>query len=72
MRAKRALERIERAEEVGALAVEHVDEDEPREVEFLGPLPEADRLDLSAHHGVDHEDRRLAHAQGAERISDEA
>ena len=30
------------------------------------------RRDLDAHHGVDDEDRRLAHAQRAERVGDEA
>ena len=29
-------------------------------------------VDLDAHHGVDDEDGRLAHAQGAERVGDEA
>ena len=40
VRAERGLERVERAEEVGALAVEHVDEHQPREVELGGALPQ--------------------------------
>ena len=41
VRAEGGLEALERAEEVGPLAVEHVHEDHPREVELLGPLPQA-------------------------------
>ena len=37
------LERVERAEEVGALAVEHVHEDDAREAELGGALPEPAR-----------------------------
>ena len=70
--AEGGLELVERAEEVGALAVEHVHEDHPREVELGGALPQARRRDLDAHHGVDDEDGRLADAQRAERVGDEA
>src|SRR3712207_7291428 len=38
--AEGALERLERAEEVGALAVEHVHEEKAREPELLGALPQ--------------------------------
>ena len=72
VRAEGGLERLERAEEVGALAVEHVHEDHPRDVELGGALPQAQRRDLDAHDGVDDEDRRLADAQRAERVGDEA
>ena len=72
VRAEGALERVERAEEVGPLAVEHVHEDQPREVQLGRALPQAGRRDLDAHHRVDDEDRRLAHAQRAERVGDEA
>ena len=69
---KAALSESSVAEEVGPLAVEHVDEDQPRDVELLGARPQARRRDLDAHHRVDDEDRRLAHAQRAERVGDEA
>ena len=72
VRAERGLQRVERAVEVGALAVEHVDEQHPRDVALGGDLPQPLRRDLGAHHGVDHEDRRLADAQRAERVGDEA
>ena len=71
MRAERRLQRIQRAKEVGALAVEHVDEDQPRDVQLLGAPPEALRRNLHPHHRIDDEDRRLAYAQGTERIGDE-
>ena len=48
-------ELLERAEEVGALAVEHVHEDDAREPERLGAVPDAARLHLDAHHAADHE-----------------
>ena len=70
--AEGGLQRLEGAEEVGALAVEHVDEEHPRQVELLGALPQADRVDLGAHDRVDHEDGRFADPQGAERVGDEA
>jgi hypothetical protein len=70
--AEGALQRLQGAEEVGALAVEHVDEEHAREVELLGALPQADRVDLGTHDRVDDEDGRLADAQGAERVGHEA
>ena len=70
--AEGGLQRLQGAEEVGALAIEHVHEDHAREVELGGALPQAGGVDLDAHHGVDDEDGRLAHAQGAERVGDEA
>ncbi len=69
---KALLELLERAEEVGALAVEHVHEQHPRDVELGRPRPQAARGDLDAHHRVDDEHGRLAHAQRAERVGDEA
>ena len=69
--AEGGLERVERAEEVGPLAVEHVHVDQPRHAELGGARPQALRGDLDAHHGVDHEHGRLAHAQRAERVGDE-
>jgi hypothetical protein len=72
VRAEGTLQGLEGAEEVGTLAVEHVHEDHPGEVELLGALPQARGVDLDAHHGVDHEDRRLADPQGAEGVGHEA
>ncbi len=42
--------RLEHAEEVGALAVEHVDEDDARQLVLVGALPDARRVHLDAHH----------------------
>jgi len=72
VRAEGLLAGLQRAEEVGALAVEHVHEDHPREVELLGACPQAARGDLDAHDGVDDEDGRLADAHRAEGVGDEA
>ncbi len=72
MLAERRLETLERAKEVGTLAVEHVHEDQPGEVELGGSLPEPDGVDLDAHHGVDHEYGRLGHSERAEGVGDEA
>ena len=69
---ERGLQRLERAEEVGPLAIEHVDEQEPRQVKFSGALPEPVGVDLDAHHGVDDEHGRLADPERAQRIGDEA
>src|SRR3712207_9444237 len=46
--AEGGLQGLERAEEVGPLAVEHVHEDQPRDVELFRALPEALRIDLDA------------------------
>ena len=40
----------ERAVEVGALAVEHVDEQHAREAEVVGEVLDARRADLEPHH----------------------
>ena len=72
VRSEGPLELLERAEEVGALAVEHVHEQHPRDVELGGARPQARGGDLDAHHRVDDEHRRLAHAQRAQRVGDEA
>ena len=71
VRAEGGLQRVERAVEVGPLAVEHVHVDQARHAELGGARPQPLRRDLDAHHGVDHEDGRLAHAQRAERVRDE-
>ena len=65
-------ELLERAVEVGALAVEHVDEDDAWEVELVGALPDARRLDLDAHDGARDDERALDHAQCSDRVAAEA
>ena len=72
VRPERLLELLERAEEVGALAIEHVDEQHARNIELCGTRPQPARRDLHAHDGVDDEHSRLAYAQRAQRIGDEA
>ena len=72
VRPEGVLERVQRAEEVGPLAVEHVHVDQPGDVQLLRALPQPARRDLDAHHAVDDEDGRLAHPQCTQRISDEA
>jgi hypothetical protein len=72
VRPERRLQRLERAEEVGPLAVEHVHVHQPGDAELLRALPQPAGGDLDAHHAVDHEDRRLADAQRPERVGDEA
>ncbi len=54
--------------EVGALAIEHVAEQDTGETSLGGACPEALGLDLDAHHGVDHDERRLDDPQGADRV----
>ena len=70
--AEGGLERVERAEEVGSLAVEHVDEDQPRQALGVGPPPEALGMHLDPHHAVDDDHRRVGDAQGGDRVGDEA
>ena len=53
------LQLAERAEEVGPLAVEHVDEEKARDPELLGPLPDARRADLDAHHAAEDDEGAL-------------
>ena len=72
VRAEGLLERLEGAEEVRALAVEHVHEDQPGETQIGGALPEAVGAHLHAHHAVDHEHGALADAQGGQGVRDEA
>ena len=71
VRPEGGLQRVQRAEEVGPLAVEHVHVDQPRHAELLRALPQALRADLDAHDRVDDEHGRLAHAQRAEGVGDE-
>ena len=71
VRPEGVLERVERAEEVGPLAVEHVHVDEAGDAELLRALPQPLRADLDAEHAVDDEHGRLADPQRAERVGDE-
>ena len=64
--------RLEHAEEVGALAVEHVDEDDARELVLLGALPDARGVDLDAHHAAEDDDDALDDPQRRERVGLEA
>ena len=70
--AERGLKRLEGAEEVGALAVEHVHEYEPGEAGLVGAAPEALGVDLDAHDAVDDDDRGVDHPESRERVGDEA
>ena len=62
----------EHAEEVGALAVEHVHEDDAREPELLGAVPHARRVHLDAHHAGDDDERAFDDAQRGDRVGLEA
>ena len=64
--------RPEHAEKVGALAVEHVDEENARELLLLGALPHARGVDLDSHHAAEHDDDALDDAQRRERVGLEA
>ena len=66
------LQRGERAVEVGALAVEHVHEDDARELELLGARPHAGGVHLDAHHAGDDDERALDDAQARDRVGLEA
>ena len=66
------LQRGERAEEVGALAVEHVHEDDARELERLGAGPHARGVHLDAHHAGDDDERALDDVQARDRVGLEA
>jgi hypothetical protein len=70
--AESALQRIQGPEKVGALAIEHVHEQKPGQVELGRALPQPGGVNLDSHHGVDYEDGRLTHAQSAEGVGDKA
>ena len=73
VRAEGGLERLERAEEVGPLAVEHVHEDERARGRALGALPEALACATSTPiTALTTKTRRLDDAQRAERVGHEA
>ena len=65
-------ELLERAEEVGALAVEHVDEDDARESEVGRELPRARRPDLDAHDPGHGQERALDDPRGRPELALEA
>ena len=58
--------------EVGALAVEHVDEDDARELLLVGALPDASRVDLDAHDAAEDDDDSFDDPQRRERVGLEA
>ena len=66
------LDLSERAEEVGALAVEHVDEQHPREAELVRHVLHARRAHLEPHHPVDDDERALDDPQRAPCLALEA
>src|SRR2546428_343608 len=66
-----ARERVQRAEEVGALAVEPVDDDGARQLVLVRELPDLLRLHLHAGDGVHDHDRGIDHAQAGARVGDE-
>ena len=62
-------QRLERSEEVGALAVEHVHEDDACEAELVGEPPRARRSDLDPHHGRHRHERALDDARSAAELA---
>ncbi len=62
----------DRGAEVGPLAVEHVAEQDTRQAEIRGPVPQTLRLDLDAQHRVDDDERRLDDAQRGDGVGQEA
>ena len=69
LRRELILDLAERAEEVGALAVEHVHDEDAREAELLGELLHPGGADLEAHHPGDDDERALDDAQRAARLA---
>src|SRR6185503_8826971 len=66
-----AAHRLQRTEEVRALAIEPVDHDGAGQIELGGELPDLLGLHLHAGHRVDDDDRGLDHAQARARVRDE-
>src|SRR3989475_11499740 len=66
-----ACERLERPVEIGALAVETVDDDRARQGVLGRELPDLLGLHLHAGDGVHDDDRRLDHPQPRPRVGDE-
>ena len=65
------LQRLEGADEVGALAVEAIDDDHARQPVLVGELPHLLRLHLHARHRVDHHDGGARHAEPRAGVGDE-
>src|SRR5439155_603577 len=65
-------ERLECPEEVGALAVEHVHDDDTREVVLIGALPGAVRLHLDAHDRAHDDERPFDDPQRGDHVALEA
>ena len=63
--AQAVADRLHAAPEVGAGAVELVDEAEARHAVAVGLAPDRLRLGLDARHAVEHDDRAVEHAQAA-------
>ena len=72
MWAERCLQGVQRREEVRALAIEHVHEDQPRQAFLSGAIPQPLGADLDAGDAVDDDHRGVDHSQGAERVGNEA
>ena len=72
LRAERLLQELERVVEVGALAVEHVADDDAAEPARLGAVPEPLVLDFDAEHRVDDDERRLDDLQAGDGVGEEA
>jgi hypothetical protein len=64
-------QRLQRAEEVGALPVEAIDDDGARQIELAGELPDLLRLHLDTGHRVHDHHRPLDHAQAGARVGDQ-
>ena len=63
---------VERGAEIGAIAVEVVDEHDAGLLQLVAAAPQPRGHDLDAGDGRDGEERALDHAQRAERVRDEA
>ena len=72
LRREPRLERVERREEVGPLAVEQVHEDEAREAQLLAAFPQPLRPHLDAHDARHRHDRALHHPERAQHVGLEA
>ena len=65
------LEGFQRAEKIGPLAVEPVDDDDPRQRVLVGELPDLLGLDLRPRHRVDHHDGGADDAKPRASVGDE-
>ena len=63
---------FERAEEVGALAIEHVHDHDTGDVPVLAAVPGSPRADLDAHHAADDDELALDDAERGDRVALEA